>query len=203
MQKAGALFLLLFLGFTVMLSAQNDSDPEIDDWEDFTYELYSRGDQTFSIALGVGFPIAFINNGEVIEHNIVPAIGGTGDLNYLYYFGPRLFLGGDLSLLFLPTIGKNTVYITSLGGKIGTQFIIGKFEFPLALSLGTTFQTYLDLGYVGFYMKAGASVFFRPIHDWSFGVMSNLSWYPQWTNEPEKNVDGFFVDLSIIARYHF
>jgi hypothetical protein len=204
MQKAQALFLLLLIGFSVMLSAQEDSEPSVEpDWENYASEIYVRGDQTFSISLGVGFPAAFINDGNKINHNIVPPVGGTGDLSYLYYLGPRLFVGGDLSLLFLPTIGKNTAYLTSLGAKFGTQFMIGRFEFPLSLTLGTSLQSYLDFGYVGFFMKGGICTFFRPIHDWSFGIMSNFCWFPQWTNEPRKNVDGLFVDLSIIARYHF
>jgi hypothetical protein len=114
-----------------------------------------------------------------------------------------LFLGGDLGLLFLPTIGKNTVYITSLGAKAGTQLILGRFEFPVSLTVGATIQTYLDFGYFGFYMKGGACALFRATHEWSFGFVSNVSWYPQWTNEPKKDVDGFFVDISIVARYHF
>jgi hypothetical protein len=204
MQRALSLFLLLFLGLSVMLSAQENSEPEVEpDWENYMNELYVRGDQTFSISLGVGFPIAFINNGEVIDHKIEPPIGGTGSLCYLYYLGPYLFLGGDLSILFLPTIGKNTVYITSPGVKIGTQFILGRFEFPFSLVFGSTFQTYLDFGYIGFFMKGGACAFFRATREWSFGLMSNACWFPQWTNEPEKNVDGFFVDLSLIARFHF
>jgi hypothetical protein len=204
MRKAPALFLLFLLGLSVTLFAQEDTDPSIEPgWEDYINELYARGDQTFSISLGVGFPIAFVNNGDVIDHRITPPVGGTGALSYLYYLGPSFFLGGDISLLFLPTIGKNTVFITSLGAKAGTQLILGRFEFPFSFMLGPTFQTYLDFGYIGFFMKGGACAFFRATHEWSFGLMSNLSWYPQWTNEPKKDVDGFFVDLSIVARYHF
>jgi hypothetical protein len=204
MQKAAALFLILFLGLSVLLFAQDDSDPAVEpDWDDYKIDLYSKGDQTFSISLGVGFPITFINNGEIIDHKITPPIGGTGALNYNYYLNSSLFAGGDLSLLFLPTIGGNTVYIVSLGAKFGTQFIAGRFEFPVSATLGMTLQTYLDFGYFGFFMKGGVCAYFRATHEWSFGLMSNLCWFPQWTNEPAKNIDGLFVDLSIIARYHF
>jgi len=204
MQKAAAFFLILFLGLFVPLFAQEDSDPAIEpDWDNYTNELYAKGDQTFSFSLGVGFPIAFINKGEVIDHKITPPIGGTGALSYIYYLNSRLFTGGELSLLFLPTVAENTVFITSLGARVGTQFILGKFEFPISLALGATLQTYLDFGYFGFYMKGGGCVYFRATHEWSFGLASNFCWYPQWTNEPAKNIDGLFVDLSIIARYHF
>jgi hypothetical protein len=204
MQRATALFFILFFGLSVLLFAQDDSEPSVEpDWDDYKNELYTKGDQTFSISLGVGFPIAFINNGEVIDHNITPPIGGTGALSYIYYLNSRFFAGGEVSLLFLPTTGGNTVFITSPGARIGTQFILGRFEFPISLALGATIQTYLDFGYFGFFMKGGVCAYFRATRDWSFGLASNFCWYPQWTNEPAKNVDGLFVDLSIIARYHF
>jgi len=204
MQKAAALFLILFLGISVMLSAQEDSEPDIEtDWDDYTVDLYTRGDQTISFALGVSFPIAFINEGEEIDLKLTPPIGGTGALSYIYYLNSRFFTGGEVSLLFLPTIGKNTVFIVSFGARIGTQFILKRFEFPIYMALGATIQTYLDFGYFGYYMKGGASSFFRLTHEWSIGLASNFCWFPQWTNEPKKNVDGFFVDLSVIGRYHF
>jgi len=211
MQKAAALFLILFFGFTVLLFAQDDSDPEKEpDWVNiYSTDLYTRGDQTFSMALGVGFPIAFINNkGEAIPHGIkIPGtevpMGGTGFLNYNYYFSSRLFTGGEVGLLFLPTIGGNTVFMTYFGLKVGTQFILGRFEFPLSASLGGTVQTYLNFGYFGYYMKGGAGAFFRITSQWSLGIASNFCWFPQWTNEPEKNIDGLFVDLAIVGRYHF
>jgi hypothetical protein len=204
MQRAAALFFILFFGLSVLLFAQDDSEPEVEpDWEDYRYELYTKGDKTFSISLGVGFPIAFINNGEKIKHNINPPIGGTGLLSYIYYLNSKFFTGGELGLLFLPTIGENTVFISSLGARLGSQFILGRFEFPFFLSLGMTLQTYLDFGYFGYYMKGGLCAYFRATHEWSFGLASNFCWYPQWTNELAKNVDGLFVDLSIIARYHF
>jgi len=205
MQKASALFLILFLGLSFQLFAQEDNEPEVEpDWDDFKYELYSQGDQIFSISLGVGFPIVYVNKGEKIKHNITPPIGGTGALSYIYYLNSRLFLGGEVSLLFLPTLRENTLFITSIGLRVGTQFIAGRFEFPISAALGMTSQTYLDFGYFGYYMKVGGGAFFRPTHEWSFGLTSNFCWYPQWIkNEPSKNIDAFFVDLGLIARYHF
>jgi len=205
MQKASVLFLILFFTFSGLLFAQ-DNEPDVEpDWNDYKYELYEKGDQSFSISLGVGFPVAFYNQGKKVEkHNIEPPVGGTGTLSYVYYLNSKLFTGAELSLLFLPTVAKNTVFITSLGGRIGTQFIWNRFEFPIFASLGMTIQTYLDKGYFGYYMKAGGYALFRATNDWSFGLMSSFCWFPQWIkNEPKKNVDGIFIDISLVARYRF
>jgi len=205
MQKVTPLFLILFFGISVLLFAQDDNAPETEpDWDDiYTSDLYSRGDQTLSIGLGVGFPIVFLNQGEAIEHKITPAIGGTGHINYTYYFNPRFFLGGELGLLFLPTIGGNTVFITFFGPRVGTQFVLERFEFPISVALGGTIQTYLDYGYFGYFMKAGGGAYFRITHQWSFGITTNLCWFPQWTKDRAKSIDALFIDLSIVGRYHF
>jgi len=202
MQKAAALFLILFFGFSVVLFAQDDSEPEVEpDWETYTSDLYTRGDQIISLSLGVGFPLY----PDEFTANIIPTIGGTGALNYLYYLSSKFFTGGEISLLFLPTIGGNTVFITSFGARLGTQLILGKFEFPLYMSLGMSVHTYLDKGYFGYYMKAGTGVFFRATNEWSFGVTSNFCWYPEWIDDPaiNKNIDALFIDVSLTARYHF
>jgi hypothetical protein len=207
MQKAATLFLILFFGISVMLFAQDDAPETEPDWEDiYTSDLYTRGDQTLAVGLGVGFPIAFINTYDrqiITDPKIEPPLGGTGFINYTYYFNSRFFLGGELGLLFLPTIGGNTVFITFFGPRLGTQFILGKFEFPLSIAIGGTIQTYLDMGYFGYYNKIGAGAYFRITHQWSFGITSNFCWFPQWTDEPKKNIDALFVDLAIVGRYHF
>ncbi|MCL2210708.1 MAG: hypothetical protein FWB95_02165 [Treponema sp.] len=219
MQKAGALLLILFLGLPVMLFAQEDSEPSIDDWEDYVSDLYSRGDQTFIISLGVAFPVAFISTQDGVignesykkrdkrPNNVDPPIGGTGMLSYNYYLNSYFFLGGELGLIFFPTIANNVIYIVSLGARFGAQYVIGRFEFPAAFTIGMTLQKHSNSdkrsGYFGMYLKGGLSAFFRATHEWSFGITSNYYWYPQWTNDRSKNVDGHFVDLILSARYHF
>ena len=210
MPKAGAkfvcfLFLLLLIGFPIF--AQNDdddNDPSIEsDWDDYFMDLYVRGDQTFTISLGTFYPAFFINDGKLISMNFTPPVGGMGSLIYNYYFGPRFFIGGEITGQFINTLRKNTLFIVPLGFRAGTQFIYGRFEFPLSMSIGMTWQTYLDNGYYGLYMKAGAAAYFRVTHEWSFGLASSLGWFPQWTNDRSHNVNGSFVTTMLSARYHF
>jgi hypothetical protein len=86
---------------------------------------------------------------------------------------------------------------------MGTQMIYGRFEFPMSLTIGMTWHTYLDFGYYGLYMKADASAFYRAFPQWSFGLTTSLGWFPQWTDDKSRNVDGSFVNLLISARHHF
>jgi len=204
MYKAAGIFFILLAGFSVLLFAQDDSDPSVEaDWDFYESELYVRGDQVFIITLGTIFPMMFVNNGSIIDNKIDPPLGGTGYLSYNYYQNSNIFTGGELGVIFLPTLGGNTVFIIPLGLNFGTHFIKGRFEFPIHFTLGMSWHNYLNLGYYGLYAKAGGSAYFRVNNDWSFGLTANWGWYPQWTNDKSKNVDGHFLSTMLCARYHF
>ncbi|MCL2411939.1 MAG: hypothetical protein FWC97_09895 [Treponema sp.] len=218
MQKIGGIILVLLLGFPIILAAQHDdpSAPDIEiDWDIFAYDLYVRGDQTFIISLGTTFPAVFwgyhgsVNSDNVNLRDNYRAVGGSGSLIYNYYLGSRFFLGGEITGMFIGTL-NHQVFIVPLGMRAGTQFIQGRFEFPVSLSLGMVWQTYLDYGHYSMYMKANASAFFRATSQWSFGLSANWGWFPQWTRDrdtnrrtPRYDVHGNFVNLHLAARYHF
>jgi len=202
-RRMAACFLILLLGVCSQLSAQDDT-PDIEtDWDLYTSDLYVRGDQTFVITLGTVFPLMFVNNGKLLENKINPPIGGTGSLSYNYYLNSMFYIGGEVGGMFLPTIGRNTVFIIPLGIRGGMQFIAGRFEFPIFLSLGMTWHNLLNQGYYGLYSKIGAAGFFRATSEWSFGITAQFGWFPEWTKDSNKNVDGFFLDTMLSARYHF
>jgi len=207
--RAAAFFLILLLGLPILLAAQdNGDDPEFEtDWDDYTTDLYTAGDQTFMISLGVIFPTVFVNDGEVWtspeQHKFDPPVGGNGSLAFNYYLSSHFFLGGEVGGMFSPTIAKNTVFTILLGARGGYQFNIWRFEFPITAAIGMFWQTYLNNGYYGLYLKGGLAVYFRASSDWSFGITSNWYWLPQRTEKSSQNVDGNFVDLMLSARYHF
>jgi len=205
MRKAGAIFFVLLVGLTVLLTAQEeDDDPSVEiDWDEYSSDLYARGDQTFIISLGTVFPTVFLNNGNFINHNFNPPVGGTGSLVYNYYLNSHFFAGVEVGGMFIPTLGGNMVFIIPLGVRAGYQFNIWKLEFPITVTLGMTWHNYLNKGYYGLYIKSGAAAFFRATSTWSFGLTSSWGWFPEWTSDQSKNVDGNIVDLMLSARYHF
>jgi hypothetical protein len=214
MRKVGLFFLLLglcwFSGQGTSLFAQEDDEDEdsIDNWDGYISDLYALGDQTFAISLGVTFPIVSLNDGKKIPHHFKPPVGGAGSLVYTYFLGAHFFMGLEVGIKFNYTLGQNTVFIIPIGLRGGGQFLIGRFEIPLHLSIGVAPQRYLDYNYVGFFLKAGVSVFFRFSPNWSFGIANEWSWYPQWPKEggirvPHKDVDTIFTSITLAARYHF
>jgi len=229
MQNVRFLFLLLglcwFSGQGAFLYAQDneeengreeDTDTNEDegvyeeDWSKYMPELYSKGDKTFTIALGVMFPALFINNNhEKIDSNFKPPVGGSlGPLAYTYFLTSHFFVGGEVAFYFSYTLGKNIVYFIPIGARAGWQFVIRRFEIPLSITIGIIPERYLNHSYLGMFLKGEVSVYFRFNPDWSFGLNTSWNWYPQWPKEngrrvPEKDMFANMIGLTISARYHF
>jgi hypothetical protein len=209
------LLFLLLAGAVFFLPAQEEDDDDDDeqipiesDWSGNYATMYTRGDQTFSINLGLVKPLFYYDQQEGrLDTNM--KLGGMGSLGYNYFLGPHLFLGGELSGMFASTEGENMYFIVPIGFRIGYQFILRRFEFPLSLLVGFAPQSHLDASYFGFFSKAMASVFFRFNSDWSFGLNTSFWWVPQWTDKRranykgDVNIHGFFLEFSLGARYHF
>jgi hypothetical protein len=202
MRKAGAFLLILLFSFTLLYAQENEPPPD-GDWDFYAPDSYTHGDQTFVISFGAVFPTVFINNGKILKHNFSPPVGGAGSLAYNYFFNSNIFLGGEISGVFMPTLANNVYYAILIGARTGYQFYFLRFEFPVNVTIGMIWHRCLDSKYYGLYMKGGGAAYFRFNSEWSFGINTNWYWLPQWTNERSKNVDGNMVDILLSARYHF
>jgi hypothetical protein len=196
--------MLLFLAVLVLpLMAQEDempAPPLESEWEDYAPSLYSRGDKTFIITLGVVIPTVF--TGEIDEKGHGVGLGGTGFLAYNYFFGSNFHLGGEFGGMFASTRAKNMLFIIPFGLRFGYQFVAGHFEFPLTFMIGGAAQKYLDKNYLGVFFKPGAAAYWRFNPDWSFGLNANWWIVPQWPKTGE-NATGHFLETTLSARYHF
>jgi hypothetical protein len=110
--------------------------------------------------------------------------------------------------MFASTIDKSMYFIVPIGLRVGYQFILHRFEFPLSMMVGFAPQSYLKSSYLGFFAKPAASAYFRWNSDWSFGVTTSFWWVPQWTGKDRPNntstdIHGFFWEFCIGVRYHF
>jgi hypothetical protein len=184
----------------------DDEYPEDDDEgipsEDYTGyipDMYTKGDQFFSVNLGLLIPTVFAG---VPYHNLdIPDF--TGFLSYNFFIDARWYVGGELGGMFAGTRQKNMLFIVPIGIRGGYQFVVGRFEFPVGAALGLAATRYLDHSYPGFYMKGGGSAYFRFNPDWSFGFNVYWWWVPQWFGDKKYNVDGNYLEITLSARYHF
>lgn len=208
-------FLLFLLCFSLHIAAQEEDDQyreegenevEADsDYSAYMPSLYSPGDQVVVLSPGMTFPLGFFlnDNGKAITNNAY-AVAGAGSVTYSYFLSSNWFVGGEIGGSFDGTIGENMLYIVPITIHSGYQFVFGRVEVPMKLSLGIAPQTHLNNNYLGFFAKPGVSVFFRFNPDWSFGI--NTAWWivPEWgTNDTSKDVTGHFFELTLAVRHHF
>jgi hypothetical protein len=155
-----------------------------------------------TMAAGALFPTVFYdNNGEVYDHQI--KTGGMGSLGFNYFLSPGFYIGGEINAGFSGTV-NNLLITFPFGFRGGYQFIFGRFEFPLSLTIGMVSQRYLSKEYFGFFMKPEVSAYWRFNPDWSFGFNVGWWWVPQWPKAgAEYNRDGNFLPLTLSARYLF
>ena len=181
--------------------------PIISEWIFDNDNAYRRGDRTFLITFGFMFPTVFGGAVENNNHNM--KTGGSGTLAFNQFLTSNIFVGGELSGMFASTVGKNTyTVLPAYGLKLGYQFVLWRFEFPLSFFVGAGHQRRrpLEDAYYGPIFKPSASVFWRFNQEWSFGL--NTVWWliPQWPAEREgfkHNVYGNFLELTLSARFHF
>jgi hypothetical protein len=181
---------------------ENAGLPALPAWDGMPLTGYTRGDKTFNISLGILPPLFFTSaSGKTLDNNVM--LGGMGSLAYNYFFNSRMFVGGVLHGSFSQTLGKNFLYLIPIGGTIGWQYLLSRFEFPLSVTIGGMTVQYLTFNGYWFFIKPQASGFFRFNSDWSFGL--NVAWWliPQQTNTPEKDATGNFLEITLAARYHF
>jgi len=206
---------MFFLVFSApSLFAQEEPDDEDDfpeiyiDWIAFEPILYTRGDRTFNISVGVIFPTVFYYANPVEgggqSHNL--SMGGTGTLAFNYFLNSHVFIGGELSGMFAPTIERNMLTMIPFGMRLGYQFLFRRFEFPVSVMVGGVNQMRLDQRYFGIIVKPSAAAFWRFNEDWSFGL--NASWWfvPQRGDDTvgqRRAVFGNFLAVTFTARYHF
>ncbi|GHT71771.1 hypothetical protein FACS1894110_25340 [Spirochaetia bacterium] len=220
MQRAWTFLCILFLAvWMAPIHAQEPESPGSEEEPDYEEEipiesdwggytppsLYSRGDQVVILSVGVTIPTVFTgNSGELLFSGVGQiTVGGTGSISYNYFLTPGLFVGGEIQGMFSGTIGKHMLYIIPITARVGYQFVIKRFEFPIALGLGLAPQMLLDKNIVSFFLKPSASAYFRFNPDWSFGLNTTWWWIPQIPNDRTKTVYGNFFEASLSARYHF
>jgi hypothetical protein len=189
----------------VALPAQESSEggiPIESEWNGYSPTKYNKGDQTFSINLGIINPLFYMRaNGVKAENK--SDLGGAGSLSYSYYFSPHFAIGGEFGGMFSGTIGGNMLFIMPFGVKATYQLVTGAFEFPFTLMAGGATEGYLGTNYFGLIVKPGAGAYWRYNPDWSFGVNAIYWWVPQWTGNDDTTVYGNFLELTLTARYHF
>ena len=169
-------------------AAQND-----DEQKNIVYKANQSGDQYIILKLNVDIPYRPFKQ---------LLVGGSGTIGYHRFVTENLTLGGGLSFGYSKTIGSNVFYFVPILFRAGWQFTAGKFEIPLSLGIGGSFENYIDRTYFGFTLHPDVAVFFRYNTSWSFGLHPGVFILPQWYKNTEHNYTGIIQDIGLTVRYH-
>ena len=135
------LFAIAALIAVAALPAQDKGGklPIESDWAGASPTLYNKGDQTFSISLGVIQPLFYMKaDGNTVD--MKSYLGGAGSLSYSYFFTPHFAIGGEFGGMFSSTLGGNMLFMMPFGVKATYQFVLSPFEFPITLMVGGASQ---------------------------------------------------------------
>lgn len=208
MTKGNKLILVLLLtAFAFSFSAYGQDDGNIQ--EDFqNIDLYTLGDQNFSINAGINIPLFFMDftpdsgSSAVASTNLT--LGGSGSLLYEAYLNNNIKLGLELGGMFAYSPNTNPFFMVPITARATYELHFGQFSLPLFLGMGVNIITYQDYSNVQFIMKPGASLYWHYNSEWSFG--GNLVYWiaPEIIpSDSSQNRVGNFLDFTISARYHF
>ena len=204
MKRLTAIFCMLFFASTIAFSQSEDiNEPEESNTSAPEFQWNQPGDQFIAIGLMITFPLNFggdfplYRNGKLIT-------GGAGSLGYHRFLTSWFALGADVSFGYHPTLGSNIFTYIPFVLKTTFQPTYKRFEFPLTLGVGCAVENYLNRTYFpGLVLKASAGVFYRATASWSFGILDDFMFLPQWYSDSQYNDYGIFDSIQLCARYHF
>ena len=195
----------LFLVTTALFAEADSEEDDDSDRHDITYNLNQRGDQYINIGLMVTMPMNFGGDFPLYREGSLNT-GGMGMLGYHRFLTSWLAVGGDIYFGYNPTIGNNIFTYVPLMFNVTFQPWFKRFEFPITLGAGAAMESYLSRTYFpGLVLKATGGVFYRATPSWSFGIVYDFMYMPQWYkgDDSKYNDYGIFSSIMLGARYHF
>lgn len=197
MKRFLALFIMCTFFVTAIFAAETENEvqpPENqEDNTEYVYSANQSGDSFIRLSLAVDIPLK--------PENMFT--GGSGTLGFYSFLSSWFAVGGDFSFAYSETLGSNVYYFIPLMARAMAQLTVGKFEFPILLGIGGSFQNYVDRMYFGLTIQPEIGAFYRIRQDWSAGVMCGLYIMPQWFDNEEYNYTGYIMTTTLSVRYHF
>ncbi|MCR4790355.1 MAG: hypothetical protein K5839_04685 [Treponemataceae bacterium] len=196
MKKLAAVLCIL-LTSCALIFAQTENEnpnntPEINTDENYQFKMNQSGDWFLKLNINAGVPI------------LPQQLKFGMDLNFgAYYFLTTWFaVGGNISFNYNPTLGQKVFYSIPILAEAVFQLELGRFEIPLFLGIGGSFEHHSSNFLFGLIMKPELGVYYRINTEWSVGASFAASILPQWYSNPEYNYWGYILNPGISARYH-
>jgi hypothetical protein len=168
---------------------------------------HELGDSTFSIGIGVYFPMFLQDlNGSFYSANSY--IGGTGSIQWSAYLNDAVRLGIEVQGAFSYDPNMDLYWTVPITLKAAYMFSFSRFEVPVYFATGINLFMYRELFDMLFTIKPGVGFFWRFDANLSFGINVNWWWnleFPTTLNGAPKSpgMMANFLDISPALYYYF
>ena len=196
-------FVVFLLSLPICLYSQENDNKEKDSIGKQKYLYHSKGDMSFSINLGVFFPLFMLDLSDGSTSAVNTKTGGHFSAGWDIYLTPRIRVGAQVSPCFAYT--PNYVYyiVPVLARGIYEIQPIKKISIPLYFGAGIAFTSYQDFYKVDFMLKPGFGVYYNWDIQWSFGIDVNYWWLIEFDKDRSNNRAASFLEVSASVFYHF
>lgn len=196
MKKLVLLIAVLFL--VTPAFAQSDGEEEI------FVPVYSLGDQTLRINLGLFAPLFFFGGGYE------PAkltLGGAGSLVWESYLTNTTTVGLEIGGSFSFTENRRTLFMLPIAARGSYIFSLYPFEIPVTVAAGMNFSRVAEAQKIDSFLKAGTGLHWNYSSQWAFGANLFYWFVPQiYTASSPAGSDatryGNFLEITLSALYH-
>lgn len=193
--RCAATALLLLLCSLAPLPAQEEERP---------LNVYSLGQQTFGINLGLFIPLFFMDFDGAINGPTNLKLGGVGALHWGIHLDNHWLLGMEVAGTFSPSLQENVLYMLPITVRAAYILHLYPFEFPVFLGAGMDIVKYEQQAHIDFLLKPGFSAIWKYNASWGFGLNVVYWWVLQpWPTDPEKGRMGNFLEVTATAQYTF
>jgi hypothetical protein len=194
---------LLFLYLPCSPALAQDQNQEEEQTEEQPFTVYSLGQHSISLSLGLFIPLFFQSfDWDYSRTNL--KLGVAGFFQWGIHLNNNWMVGLEVGGMLGRSIQENRLYQLSFTAK-GTYIIhFFPFEFPIFVGTGLDVVKYTDQVHLNWIVKPGFSSIWKYNDKWGFGLNVVYWWVLQpWKYDPDLGRMGNFLDVTATAQYNF
>jgi len=166
--------------------------------------VYSMGQQSFALSLGMFIPLFFMDFGGAILDTTNLSLGGFGSLQWGVHLDNHWLIGAEVGGSFSKSVQENFMYNLAITAKASYIIHAFPFEFPIFIGAGIDIVKYGAQSHLDFILKPGFASLWKYNVNWGFGLNVVYWWVPQpWPADPSMALMGNFLEVSVTAQYSF
>lgn len=166
--------------------------------------VYSMGQQSFALSLGMFIPLFFMDFGGAILDTTNLSLGGFGSLQWGVHLDNHWLIGAEVGGSFSKSVQENFMYNLAITAKASYIIHAFPFEFPIFIGAGMDIVKYGAQSHLDFILKPGFASMWKYNVNWGFGLNVVYWWVPQpWPEDPSMALMGNFLEVSATAQYNF